>query len=114
MRQSSELVFTAQDISTTSTSAAFRVNYGLSFSIQAVFSGGGSPVGVLKVQLSNDSPTTGNPVNWSDLAGATVSVSADGVVHIPKTEICYQFLRFIYTTTSGTGVCTARLNVIGF
>src|SRR5579872_4422788 len=76
----------------------------LSVSAQAVATGG-SVAGTAKLQASNDNVTTGSgavPTNWTDIASATVSVSAAGTFLIPKTEICYQWIRVVYTN-SGTG-----------
>jgi hypothetical protein len=80
-------------------------------SVQSVSTGTG--VGTIKIQVSNDSET-GVPVNWSDLSGATIAVTAASVLVLPKIEVSYQFIRLVYTKTSGTGTLNARVKSIGF
>lgn len=75
----------------------------------------GTAAGSVKIQVSNDEPTTSaGPSNWVDVSGATVSVSAAGTFIIPKLDICYQWIRLVYTFSSGTGTVTASLHMIGY
>lgn len=83
----------------------------LSMSVQSVSTVDG--VGTIKVQVSNDS-VKNSPTNWTDLAGATIAVTAASKLLLPKTEVCYQFMRLVYTKTSGTGIVNARVKTIGF
>lgn len=89
----------------------------LYMSAQVVTTAASSPVFTVKLQASNDVCITGNaptpfvPSNWTDIASATVSVSAAGVMLIPKTDICYRWVRAVVTFTSGTG--TVAVNVFG-
>lgn len=79
------------------------------------FTGTGSVVGTLKLQASNDKVFSPNaPVNWNDIPSATVSVSAAGSFLIPKTELCYQYIRAVFTLSSGSGNMSAQLKTIGF
>lgn len=74
----------------------------------------GSAAGTLKFQASNDvprSPTT-PPTHWNDIPSATVAVSGAGSFMIPKTDLCYQFIRLVYTNT-GTGTIQANVKTIG-
>lgn len=88
-------------------------------SVQGILAGGGSNVGTLKIQSSDDPPylctvgTSGNliPTNWNDIASASVTFSGNGSMTIPKTDLCYQWIRIVYTQTSGTGVNTITANV---
>lgn len=83
-------------------------------SVQVVATGSAS--GTAKIQVSNDNPVTGTgmvPTNWTDLPSATVDVSGAGAVLIPKTEVCYQWLRVVYAN-SGTGTIAANMKVSGF
>lgn len=86
-------------------------------SAQAVSTGAGAD-GVLKFQASNDNPVSGSgqvPTNWSDIASATVSVSGAGSFLIPKIELCYQWIRVVYTNGGGgTGTIAAMVKVTGF
>jgi len=79
-------------------------------SAQAVITG--SAVGTLKLQVSNDDG--GSATNWSDLSGATVSISGAGAYLIPAQNMSYQFIRAVYTFTSGTGAITVNLHMVGF
>jgi hypothetical protein len=112
MRQLNEIAVSSSDLSSANGSAIVS-GYLLQLSAQAVVTGS-SPVGTLKVQCSNDSPgIVGGPVNWSDISGATVSVTGTGSFLIPKIDICYQWIRLVWTKTSGTGAVTVRLQAIG-
>lgn len=75
----------------------------------------GAPVGVLKFQASNDlsSPLGVAPTNWTDIASQTVSVGAAGTFLIPTFNACYQYLRVVYTKTSGTGSISCNVKTIG-
>lgn len=111
MKPSNDLI-TASAGATFST-AAIPTKFVLYASVQSTFSGGGAPLGVLKVQASNDQPSTGDPQNWSDIAGITVNISADGVFFIPKFDLSYEWIRLVYTRTSGTGTASIRIKSIG-
>lgn len=79
------------------------------FALSAQIIAGGTLVGSLKLQGSNDAPVNvpggaaPTATNWSDISGASVSVSSAGVFLIPKTEICYQYIRLVWTRDSGSG-----------
>lgn len=77
----------------------------------------GSAAGTLKVQASNDTrpgalPSQVTPTNWSDIPSATVTVTGAGTYLIPKIDICYQYIRLVYTNT-GTGTIAANLKALG-
>ena len=81
-------------------------------SFQAVMSG--SPVGTLKVQLSNDiaTPSNGpdkslNVVNWTDYTGSSEAISASGTFVYNLLNSGYGWVRLVYTKTSGTGTLNA-------
>lgn len=82
----------------------------------------GTSTGTLKLQFSNDPPTgllrdaTGNliPVNWSDVPSATVAVAGAGLYVIPKTDICYRWIRSLFVhTNAASGTLTSNINTIG-
>lgn len=79
-------------------------------SAQAVVTG--TAAGTLKLQVSNDNAAT--PTNWSDLTGATVSISGVGTYLIPTQNTSYQFIRAVYTAASGVGAITVNLNMVGY
>lgn len=70
---------------------------------QAVFTG--SPVGVIKLQVTGN-----NGVTWTDVAGSAYSITTAGDVAWDYPNIGFPLLRCIYTKTSGTGT----LNVYGY
>lgn len=85
------------------------------FSIQAVFTG--SPVGTLKLQISNDivNPiSTGQQaaevVNWTDYTGSSTAVSGAGNFVWNCLESGYRWVRLVYTPASGTGTLNATLS----
>jgi len=112
MRQSQEVVLNAVDASVNQTSAAVVTKQVFAVSAQGVFTG--TTVGVLKLQFSNDitNPPIA-PTNWSDIPSATIAVTAAGNFAIPKTELCYGFIRAVYTATSGAGTATVTLVSLG-
>lgn len=88
-----------------------NVNLG---SIQAVWAGV-APVGVLKIQLSNDIiSNTADPnvavVNWDDFSGSSFNVSGNAGTHIFNiSNMGYKWLRLFYTRTGGTGSMDANM-----
>ena len=114
MRASNELILNIADISSGGpfTSVAIPANQMLSISAQAVGTGT-TPGGTLKMQASDDpsNPTTGGtaPANWTDITGATATVAAANTpVIMPKVEVCYGWVRFVFTTSGGSGPLTVR------
>lgn len=85
-------------------------------SAQAVVTG--TSTGTLKLQFSNDivNPVLGPPTitNWSDIPSATVAVAGAGVYAIPKTEICYEYVRAVFVhTNAAAGTISCNTKVIG-
>lgn len=75
----------------------------------------GTAAGAIKLQVSNDEVEPGvSPTNWSDLSGATVSISGANTYLIPAQNMSYQFVRAVYTVSSGTGTITANMHMIGY
>lgn len=97
----------------TITTAAIPADQLFACSAQVTTTGGGA-AGVLKLQASNDNTGTPSvvPPNWTDITSATVTVSAPGVALIPKTEICYNWVRLVYTN-SGTGTVSVVFQAQG-
>lgn len=83
----------------------------------------GTPVGTLKLQVSCDEGAvnsqsivnqTARVTNWTDLAGASVAVSAAGTYVLNIVDPGYHWVRVVYTASSGTGSLTsARINTKG-
>jgi hypothetical protein len=111
MRQLNDNIIPLQ-ASATITTAAVNAAYLISMSAQLTATSGAA--GTLKVQASNDEPVAANvtPANWSDLTGASVVVSGAGAFLIPKTDLCYQWIRLVYTNT-GSGNISVILKALG-
>jgi len=102
------------------TSEGYYLGHITNYAVQVVFTG--SPVGVLKVQVSCD---VGNPnapfphsddsvQNWVDLSGATANISGAGTVLMNLVDAGYSWARLAYIHTSGSGSITvAQLNLKG-
>lgn len=78
----------------------------------------GSSTGAVKIQVSNDvvNPTEpmGTPANWVDLPSASSTISGAGTTLIASTEICYQYIRAVYTHNNGSaGTITVNIKTIG-
>lgn len=76
------------------------------YSIQAIWSGG-SPVGVMSIQASNDG------INWSDIPNSSLPVPAVGgetnnIFNVSK-RINYNYARLKYVRTSGDGLVIISL-----
>lgn len=114
MRTTNDLAFNAVAVSGTTvyTSDPIPAESMFECSVQAVTSGS-NPNAALKLQFSDDLPTYGNPVNWSDVTSATVSLTNNGVYAIQRTAVCAQWLQIVFTMASGSGVLTARLKSNG-
>lgn len=73
----------------------------------------GSPVGTVKFQGSNELGGVSGPTTWTDI-NQSVNVPSSGSFYISKFDSCYQWLRLVYTKTSGTGAITVNFKGIGF
>lgn len=114
MRPSNEILVSAGVLDATFNGLTYiPLRNVLSISVQLVVTGGGTPVGTFKLQYSNDQPVTGSPTNWSDIANATAAITDDGVFSIGKTDVCFEWMRLVWTRTSGVGFVTARVKSLG-
>lgn len=80
-----------------------------SASFQAVWSGGGSPVGTFTLEVSNDDvqPSSSgdeaaNVTNWTTYGNSSIAISGDGDLGYNLDGIGYRWARVKYTRTSGT------------
>lgn len=87
------------------TTGAIDLTYNLNYSIQAVWTG--SPVGTIKLQVTNDIGGCGP--NWSDYSNSSQVVSGAGDFAWIASQASYHCVRVVYTRTSGSGT----LNVTG-
>jgi hypothetical protein len=79
------------------------------YSLQIIFTG--NPNGTLKLQGSNDSvQLIKDPVNWTDIQGSSVVITASGNTVYNVTDVMYNWVRVVYTAVSGTGTCVINAN----
>lgn len=71
------------------------------YSIQAIWTDGSTPVGIMSVQASNDG------VNWSDipLSSLDVSGNSDNNLYNVSKLVNYNYARVKYVYTSGNATC---------
>lgn len=115
MRQLNVNIIQSQAVTSVSVISSAAIDAENLFQVSAqIATTGGASAGTLKMQASNDDPTAGGaaPTNWNDVSGASVVVNAAGAFLIPKTEICYQYIRFVYTATGG-GTISVRVKGLG-
>lgn len=111
MRQFNEEVFAVQ-AGATLTSAAISSTLLFACSAQAAATSGAA--GTLKIQASNDHPVAAGavPTNWNDIPSATIAVTGAGSFLVPKVDLCYEYIRIVYTNT-GAGTIGIRLKILG-
>lgn len=76
-----------------------------SYSIHSVFTG--SPVGTIKVQISNDLVSEASSVStWTDYTGSSTAISAAGDLFYKIQRNGERWARLVYTFSSGSGSLT--------
>ena len=121
MRAISKVLLNAESTATDLASVAIRVSE-LGAAVLSVFATAtGSTSGTMTVQASNDisdGTNTFAPSNWYTVinsagatSAATINSSTAYVYFSPL--MTAQYVRLIYTRSSGSGVMTAKLSVIG-
>ena len=111
MRQINDNIVPVQAAATVTSVAIPALNL---FYMSAQIATTGAAAGTLKFQASNDYSQAANftPTNWSDIPSATVTISGTGAFLIPKTEVCYEYVRLVYTNT-GTGTISIVFKALG-
>lgn len=92
-----------------------------SYAIQAIWTGGGTPVGTFKLQGSNDNGESGTttlgatqPTNWTDITTSSQAITGNsGSVLYDAASCGYRWVRLVYTRTSGTATLSANMNTKG-
>lgn len=111
---------TAADVSVNETTVGYWLDQVYGIAIQAVFSG--SPVGTVKLQGSCDHGGSGMPgqppndaavVNWNDIKDSSTAVTGAGIVDWNYNGVFYNWIRLVYTATSGTGSLTVTVKTKG-
>jgi hypothetical protein len=74
--------------------------------IQAVWSSGSSPIGLMQLMGSNDN------INFTLIEGSTLSVDGEssGTNGWNVTQLGYPYMQFQYTATSGSGLVTVMIS----
>lgn len=103
-------MFENEDISSNAQSDQTSVHNLDKASIHVTWTGT-SPIGVLKVEATNDSPENPSAV-WREVSfGSTIDISGNSGSHdLIFNEIPFNAIRLVYTATSGTGTLTAALS----
>jgi len=119
MRLSNELILNAGDASGDLTSTQGLVAHVFGYSIQIVITG--TPEGDIKLQGSSDpvpdasfKVSTFPVANWTDIECSTKTITGAGTLTYDVADVFYNWVRVIYTATSGIGTLTMRLNTKGF
>ncbi len=105
------------------TGAAFPVQQIVSMSVVSA-TADATVAGTLKLQCSNDNPNpTGKgigggtpfvPTNWADIPNATSTITAGAGPAIVVPNMCFQYIRAVFTRTGGTStfnVIASQLSV---
>ncbi len=81
-----------------------------STSIQFVWSDGSSPVGTVKLQISNDlKDKVADVTNWTDVTGSSSAVSGNSGSIAWNVDHAYRFIRMVYTRTSGSATGSVQV-----
>lgn len=116
MRVLSEPLLTAADASVSQNSLPLLLEFAMTLSIQAVFTG--APAGTIKLQGSVDRPqadasfatATFVPTNWNDIIASPIVVSGAGIQTYAYQIAAFTYVRAVWTPTSGTG----SLSIVGY
>jgi len=104
--------FTATLSAATDASAAtewFPIGEMLKFSAMSNVAGDGTASGSVTFEVSNESSTGGGsmmsftPVVTKALVSPTLAVSGNGTLITAITDLCYQWMRIVYTRSAGSG-----------
>ena len=109
-------LYSAASLGATVNSNGVHINgVGLA-SVQAVWTGGGSPNGTFTVEVSNDdvakasgADEAANVTNWSTYPSSAIAITTDGDLSYNLANFGYRWVRIKYTRTSGTGTINATL-----
>jgi hypothetical protein len=108
MRPNTKNLLNKQSISSTYTSSEISTAFVVAVSAQLTTTS--TLAGALTIEASND---VTDPTAWNTISSGGTFTTA-GTILIPKLEICYNFIRFKITYTSGSGVATLNFNTLGF
>lgn len=123
MRQAVIVALNEVDGSEDQSSEAIDSRNMLQISVQVISSD--LSTGDVSIEVSNDpiqqliyngNNASNTPQNWSPIIDASVSVTEAGVYLIEKLDVCYNFIRVVFTAEddSGDGTITAYVKSTGF
>lgn len=94
------------------TGAAFEVLSAFGGSVQVIGTTGAA--GTVQIQSSNDADTS-TPTNWTNIAGAVVTVAGANTYLIDGLTMQYEWIRAVWTNSgSAGGTVTANAKLNGF
>jgi len=122
MKILNETIIDNGDASGDLTSDAVLLDFHLGYCVSATVTTSGSIGGSLALQGAVDfggsSPSQSvnatDVADWVDIAGSTQTITGAGVVTWNVEGAYYKWVRLVYTSTSGTGNITAKINAKGF
>lgn len=118
--QNEDLTLDGTDMQSNIVSDPVWLAHIVNYSVQVVYTG--TPNGTLKLQGSNDLgakdglQSTVSITNWSDISGASESVTAAGDVIFNIENAGYRWFRLVWTESSSgspSTITSARFNVKG-
>lgn len=120
MRQSSEKIIDAGDATTNPLNSG-KIDTRQVYAISMVMtSSNAGNAGTVKLQGSNDICAFGNvasaftPTTWVDIPAAALNgsglVAAGAAVTLIVKELCYSWVRAVWTPSAGAGTITATIN----
>lgn len=122
MRTFNQQITTEQTLNANYNSPYVPLKNILLYNVAAIITG--TPTGIIKLQASNDPETNDTqtnitsgrppavgPVNWVDITDSSFSLSAAGETMWNVKDVAYNYVRVVYTDTSG-GASTAVMKII--
>lgn len=99
------------DMTTTITSLYKNLDEGVTFSVQASYTG--TPVGVIQLQASNDVvlSSASAPTNWTVIPKTMTNITGEPGNYMVNYDLPgFTWIQLVYIPTSGTGTMYANLN----
>jgi len=119
MRNLCEQVIVAQNDAVSQASAQIDTGQMFRMSAHAFFSDS-TAAGTLVLQASDDPTQFGNLpslvkiTDWITIPNTSQTVTAGSSVLIPSTEICYRWVRVLWTPSAGSGTISVNINTLGY
>ncbi len=115
MRRNNFAIFSSDDMSGVLTSEPIPLFNIYGFSVQLIYTG--SPDGEMKLQASDDdsfeNQANTDPSNWTDLSGTVIAIAAAGSYIYNYSLVPFNWVRVVWTPSSGSGSLSGRINIKG-